>query len=199
MTTVSSPGDVVRPFTVSDLEGMPDDGRRYELIDGELLVSPAPGWAHQEAALTLYMLLRQACPPELRVIAAPFAVRPDRFNEVQPDVLVARYDDLTPDDLPRPPLLAVEVISPTSRLRDASLKKAVYERLGTPSYWLVDPGPEKPWREEPGPGQPSLTVFELAEGSYQQAAHVTGAKSWSANQPFPVRVMPADLVRGLYR
>jgi Uma2 family endonuclease len=69
--------DAARPFTVADLEGMPDDGRRYELIDGELLVSPAPGWPHQEAAYTLYMLLRQACPPGLRVIGAPFAVRPD--------------------------------------------------------------------------------------------------------------------------
>jgi Uma2 family endonuclease len=197
MTTVSSPGDVVHPFTVSDLEEMPDDGRRYELIDGELLVSPAPGWAHQEAAYTLYMLLRQACPADMRVIGAPFAVRPDRYNEVQPDVLVARYGDLTPDDLPRAPLLAVEVISPTSRLRDASLKKAVYERLGAPSYWLVDPGPEKPWRPEPGPGQPSLSVFELTDRGYQQTAHVVGETSWTASQPFPVRVVPADLVRGL--
>ena len=75
----------------------------------------------------------------MRVLAAPFAVRPDRYNEVQPDVLAARYEDLTERGLPRAPLLAVEVISPTSRLRDASLKKAVYARLGTPSYWLVDP------------------------------------------------------------
>ena len=94
MTAVTSPSDVAHPFTVADLEGMPDDGRRYELIDGELLVSPAPGWAHQEAAYTLYTLLRRHCPPDLRVIGAPFAVRPDKFNEVQPDVLVARYTDL---------------------------------------------------------------------------------------------------------
>ncbi len=67
----------------------------------------------------------------MRVLAAPFAVRRDKYNEVQPDVLVARYADLTEQGLPRAPLLAVEVISPTSRLRDASLKKAVYARLGT--------------------------------------------------------------------
>ena len=144
MTVVTSPSDVAHPFTVADLEGMPDDGRRYELIDGELLVSPAPGWAHQEAAYTLYTLLRSHCPPDLRVIGAPFAVRPDKFNEVQPDVLVARYADLTEDDLPRAPVLAVEVISPTSRLRDAHLKKAVYARLGAPSFWLVDPARDKP-------------------------------------------------------
>ncbi len=187
MTVVTTPGDVAHPFTVSDLEEMPDDGRRYELIDGELLVSPAPGWAHQEATLTLGLLLRQACPASMRVLLAPFAVRPDKYNEVQPDVLVARFGDLTEDDLPRAPVLAVEVISPTSRLRDASLKKAVYARLGTPSYWLVDPNP----------GQPSLTVFELAGGDYKQIAHVTGGQAWTATRPFPVQVTPADLVRGL--
>ena len=187
MTAVTSPSDVAHPFTVADLEGMPDDGRRYELIDGELLVSPAPGWAHQEAVLTLSLLLRQACPAEFRVLVAPFAVRPDKFNEVQPDVLVARYADLTEDDLPRAPMLAVEVISPTSRLRDAHLKKAVYARLGSASFWLVDPARDKP----------SLTVFELAGGTYREAACVSGDESWTATLPFPVRVVPADLVRGL--
>ena len=58
MTVVTSPSDVAHPFTVADLEGMPDDGRRYELIDGELLVSPAPGWAHQAVVLALSILLR---------------------------------------------------------------------------------------------------------------------------------------------
>jgi len=187
MTAVTSPSDVAHPFTVADLEGMPDDGRRYELIDGELLVSPAPGWAHQEAAYTLYTLLRSHCPPDLRVIGAPFAVRPDKFNEVQPDVLVARYTDLTEDDLPRAPVLAVEVISPTSRLRDAHLKNAVYARLGSASFWLVDPARDKP----------TLTVFELAGGAYREVACVAGDEPWTATRPFPVRVVPADLVRGL--
>jgi Uma2 family endonuclease len=115
-------------------------------------------------------------------------VRPDKFNEVQPDVLVARYADLTEDDLPRAPVLAVEVISPTSRLRDAHLKKAVYARLGSPSFWLVDPARDKP----------SLTVFELAGGAYREVACVAGDEAWTATRPFPVRVVPSDLVRGLH-
>jgi Uma2 family endonuclease len=187
MTVMTSPGHVTHPFTVSDLEETPDDGRRYELIDGALLVSPAPGWSHQAATVALGFVLYQACPANQRVLVAPFAVRPDKYNEVQPDVLVARYEDLTERCLPRAPLLAVEVISPTSRLHDASLKKAVYARLGTPSYWLVDPNRDKP----------SLTVFELADGDYKQVAHVTGGQAWTADRPFPVRVVPADLVRGL--
>ena len=63
-------------------------GRRRELIDGMLFVSPAPGWPHQEMALTLYTLLRAACPPELHVLAAPFAVTTSAVDEVQPAVLV---------------------------------------------------------------------------------------------------------------
>ena len=61
MTSVIPHG---RPFTVDDLEGMPDDGNRYELIDGMLHVSPAPGWAHQEMGLAeLDVQLRALCPP----------------------------------------------------------------------------------------------------------------------------------------
>lgn len=176
-----------RPFTVADLEAMPDDGRRYELIDGELLVSPAPGWSHQEAAQTLYVILRSACPRDLRVLMAPFAVRIDKFNELQPDVLVAKFADLTEPNLPTAPLLAVEVVSPNSGLRDRSLKKAVYERMGVPSYWLVDPDRN----------QPILTVFEMTGGSYRQVTVVSGRKAWDARQPFPVRIVPADLIAGL--
>ncbi|MGH3070145.1 MAG: Uma2 family endonuclease, partial [Streptosporangiaceae bacterium] len=81
-----------------------------------------------------------------------------------------------------------EVISPTSRLRDASLKKAFYARLGSPSFWLVDPGRR---------GKPSLTAFELTGGTYREIAHVAGAESWTATLPYPVGIVPADLVRGL--
>lgn len=106
-----------REFTVDDLERMPDDGRRYELLDGSLLVSPAPGVWHQEAALELAIKLRAACPPELHVVIAPFEWRRDRGTALQPDILVARPDDLlaVPEFLARPPELAVEVLSPSTR------------------------------------------------------------------------------------
>jgi Uma2 family endonuclease len=187
MSSMASATSVGRPFTTDDLEAMPADGRRYELIDGELLVSPAPSWAHQEAALTLAGLLRAACPRELRVIIAPFAVRPDRHNELQPDVLVARYGDLTPKDLPVAPVLAVEVISPSSRLIDPSLKKAAYARLGVRWFWLIDPDPQ----------HPSLTTFELAGDGYREIASVAGDEPLVLSAPISVTIVPADLVRGL--
>lgn len=183
------PIDGGRPFTVHDLEEMPDDGRRYELIDGELLVSPAPGWPHQEAATELAVRLRQACTPEFRVLAAPFAVRHDVFNELQPDVLVARYEDLTMKNLPAAPVLAVEVASPSSRLKDANLKKATYERLGTASFWLVDPNLDAP----------TLTAWEWVDGAYQRVAHVAGDEVFQTERPFPVKFSASDLIAGLWQ
>lgn len=109
---------------------MPEDGRRYELIDGALLVTPAPGWPHQEMSLALFVRLHQVCPPDLRILAAPFGVRSSPFNEVQPDVLVARYIDLTEDNLPVAPVLAVETASRSTKIKDQTLKKAHYERSG---------------------------------------------------------------------
>ncbi|MDQ3599656.1 MAG: Uma2 family endonuclease [Actinomycetota bacterium] len=176
-----------RPFTVHDLEAMPDDGRRYELIDGMLLVTPAPGWSHQEMLAAAFRVLHAACPPELRVLPAPFAVRTTLTNEVQPDVLVARYEDLTEADLPVAPVLAVEVLSRSTQLNDRNTKKAYYERLGVASYWLLDP-------VHPG----GLEVYELDEqGRYQLAAAVSGDEVYAARKPFPVQVCPARLLDGL--
>ncbi len=189
MTAMTEPIGLAegRPFTVHDLEAMPDDGRRYELIDGMLLVTPAPGWSHQERAGALYLALHTACPPQLRVLLAPFAVRTAPITEVQPDVLVARYADLTEACLPVAPVLAVEALSRSTVLGDRNTKKAHYERLGVASYWLLDP-------VQPG----GLEVYELDErGQYSLIAAVRGDEVFDAHRPFPVQVCPARLLDGL--
>lgn len=176
-----------RPFTVDDLADMPDDGRRYELIDGMLLVSPAPGWGHQEVAFALGILLRAACPPDLRVLVAPFAVRTSVSNEVQPDVIVARFIDLTEACLPVAPLLAAEVLSPSTKLNDRNTKKAHYERIGVQAYWLLDPT---------APG--GIEVWELAaDGRLQLVCSATGDDSVTVLRPFPLEICPARLLDGL--
>jgi Uma2 family endonuclease len=181
MTTMAL--EASSPFTVYDLERIPDDGRRYELIDGTLLVSPTPGLAHQRAVGRLTRILDDACPDELEVVLGPFAVQPDDSNELQPDVLVARRSDLTDKNLPKAPVLVVEVFSPNSRLVDANLKRAAYARLGVPWYWLVDPV------------KVSVTVLELGDdGDYRQVANVGGDEVLTADAPFPVRFSPAELV-----
>ena len=136
MTSVIPHG---RPFTVDDLEGIPDDGNRYELIDGMLHVSPCPVPRHQVVLGELFVRLRAACPPGLLVMMAPMDVQPDRTNSLQPDVLVARPADFGPKNLPVAPLLAVEVLSPSTRLYDLNTKTVAYEKMGVPSYWIVDP------------------------------------------------------------
>jgi Uma2 family endonuclease len=65
-------------------------------------------------------------------------------DEVQPDVIVARFDDLTRANLPVAPVMVAEVASRSTRLHDRNTKKAHYERLGVPSYWLLDPGRAPP-------------------------------------------------------
>lgn len=181
-TTSSSGIPHGRPFTVDDLEAMPDDGNRYELIDGMLIVSPAPGTRHQKIVVKLTVVLDTACPDDLHVFAAPFAVRPSESTELQPDVLVAREEDLTEKLLPAAPVLAVEVLSPSSVINDLNNKKAAYERLGVASYWVVDPQ------------GPTLTAFELKNGQYRQVAVAKGDEAFDATEPFRVRIVPADLL-----
>src|SRR5436309_12668845 len=112
-----------RRFTRADLEYLPDDGRRYELIDGELIVSAAPSWVHQRAVGRIYRLLDDACPWQFEVLVAPFAIGLAKDTELQPDVLVARQDQLTDKALPGPPALAVEVLSPSTRMGDLNKRR----------------------------------------------------------------------------
>jgi len=176
------------PFTRADLEHMPDDGRRYEIIDGVLIVSAAPGRMHQRAAFELAVLLRAACRPEFEVMIAPFAVGLADDTEMQPDILVARRDQLTDKDLPGPPALAVEVLSPSTRMIDLNAKRARFERAGTPSFWVVDPVAR--------PEEARLIAWELGpDGEYLQVADVSGEKVFDATPPYQVSVIPADLVR----
>jgi Uma2 family endonuclease len=172
-----------RPLTRADLEDLPeDDGHRYELIDGVLIVSPAPRLSHQVMVGNLHVLLRQACPPELQVILAPFAVALSDDTEVQPDLLVAPRSQFSAKDLPGAPLLAIEVLSPSTRRIDLLLKRDRLQTAGVPSYWLVDPE------------GPSITVLELQDGAYVQTVHVVGEQAAQVSQPYLVRLVPADLL-----
>lgn len=173
------------PLTREDLDRMrdADPGRRYELIDGSVVVTPAPGRWHQSAVLEVAVLLRQHCPPELTVMIAPFDVVLTPDTSVQPDVLVARRADLSDRDLPGAPLLAVEVLSPSTRRIDLLLKRERYQRAGCPSCWVIDPL------------EPSLTVWELHDDRYAEPRVVTGEDQIRLTTPFAVHVRPADLVR----
>lgn len=170
------------PVTRAERDALPDDNRRHELIDGALIVTPAPSPRHQEAVARLLTLLTASCPPDLRVMIAPLDVVLAPDTVVEPDVLVAPRTAFTDHDLPGPPLLAVEVLSPTTRHLDLHLKRARFEAAGCPSYWVVDPD------------VPALTVWRLGDGRYGDPLHVEGDATLRLEQPFPVDVRPGDLV-----
>ncbi len=173
-----------RPLTEADLGLIreADDGHRYELIDGTLIVTPAPRVVHQHVVGELFVLLRGALPPGLRVYTSPLDLRLARDTVLQPDLMVARREDFTQTNLPVAPLLAVEVLSPSTRHIDLALKRSRLEAAGAPAYWVIDPE------------GPSITVWELEHGAYRRAAHAVGAQAAILSRPFAVRVVPADLL-----
>jgi Uma2 family endonuclease len=152
-----------------------------------LVVSAAPGLKHQDAALNLAILLRTSAPPAFHVVMGPFGVALADDTELQPDLIVGLRADFTERDIERPQLV-VEVLSPSTRMFDTHVKRERFERAGVPSYWVVDPVAR--------PAEASLGVWELApDGTYRQAAKVVGEEPFQATIPFPVTVVPADLVR----
>jgi Uma2 family endonuclease len=177
---VTRPG---RPYEYADLEAMPDDGRRYEILDGVLLVTPAPRYEHQVAVTKLLVVLYAARSPDVDVLVAPFDVL-ITASVLQPDLLVARRADFTRRDLPVAPLLAVEVLSPSTRRIDVGRKRERYQRAGTAAYWVVDPD------------VPRLVAWELRDGVYVEVADVSGDEAFAASVPFDVTVTPAALVAG---
>lgn len=172
------------PFTVADLDRMPSDGHRYELVDGALVVSPRPTTVHQFVATRLIGVLSAACPAELCVVVEP-AIKLDRETELAPDLVVVHLDDVGGAKFTAPPLLVVEVRSPSTALIDLNRKKAVYEKFGVPSYWIVDPEPARP----------ELTVFELRDSGY--VVEATSTQPLTVSHPFRVSITPADLTKGL--
>jgi Uma2 family endonuclease len=165
-------------WTREDLAALPDDGLRYELVDGTLLVSAAPSRLHQRVIGNLYVLLREVCPPELEVLMAPTDYQPTRTRSLQPDVLVVRRDDPGRLAVSLPLALAIEVMSPSSRSIDSVLKRELYEQAGVQQYWLVDPD------------EPSITVWTLVDGCFALTAAGRGHEPVAIEAPLAVTVVP---------
>lgn len=132
-----------RRWTVDDLDDLPDDGTRYEVIDGELFVTPAPAYKHQGAIAELHSVLRDylAREPVGHAIFAPADVQFSPVRAVRPDLFVIplvngrrpeRFEDAGRL------LLAVEVLSPDSTRVDRVTKRTLYRDEHVPEYWLVD-------------------------------------------------------------
>ena len=154
----------MRPrLSFADLERMPEDGRRYELYDGDLSEVPAPSLRHQRIVMHLLEALREH---ERRagglVCLSPVDIVLDAHNVVQPDLSwfaperAARIDSRQPVRLA--PDLVVEVLSPGSEAIDRGPKLQLFARSGVPEFWIVDPERE------------TIEVHVVAGGGYERAA-----------------------------
>jgi Uma2 family endonuclease len=129
-------------WTYSDLRRTPDDGKRYEIFDGELVVTPAPAPPHQfavwELTHTFYRRLKEIAIPVLSPVDVILSSR----RVLIPDVVVLRHERkaiITGRAIEGPPDLVVEVLSPRGAARDRVRKARLYASSGIPEYWIADP------------------------------------------------------------
>ena len=162
--SVEQESAIGRRWSVEDVWALPDDGNRYETVDGELLVSPAPRWFHQTAAGALHAELRAWLRSTGKgvgvALIAPADVILDAYTLVQPDVFVAppvsravmRGKETAPD-----PLLVIEVLSPGTARNDRLKKRPRFQRAGI-ECWLVDIDSQLVERWAPDADRPEICV-----------------------------------------
>ena len=141
---------------------------RYEILDGELYVVPAPDYDHQSCVQNLYVLLHPVARRlKGKLIIAPFDVVLHETDYVQPDLVYVRRDNpaFTRRGIQGAPDLVIEVLSPSTRDKDLTLKRKRYEKRGVRELWYVDP---RAWTVE---------VLVRGEKSYRQVGEFTGKNS----------------------
>ena len=153
-------------LTYDDYAALPDDGRMYELLAGELYVVPSPDTGHQRASKRLQRQL-EAFFEERRlgeVFDAPTDLILGLHDVAVPDILVtAGGGQISPRGIEGPPLLVVEVLSPSTRRHDRVTKAARYLALGVEHYWVLDPSARE------------LTCLHAKEGAWTVVASGAGA------------------------
>jgi Uma2 family endonuclease len=173
------------PWTIDDLKDLPDDdGNRYEISDGSLLVTPHPGTFHGTVTNRLHRVLNRHAPDDI-LVSQSVGVSRKRTSYLVPDLFVLpdpvgnkNEDAFKPADV----LLVVEVLSPSNARHDLILKRDEYAIAGIPIYWIIDPKKQ------------TLTVLELAEdGMYREAAVVEPGHVWRTDKPFPLAFDLAEI------
>lgn len=163
-------------FSYADLERMPEDGRRFEIIDGELIdVSASPSPLHQRLAKRLQRQLEAYFEAGGRgeVFGAPLDVILNPYDVFEPDIIVVTdAGQVSQRAIEGPPALVVEVLSPSTQKYDRVKKGNRYAALGLPHFWILDPAARR------------LECFRLEEGSYILAAAGEGSVSL-AHPDFP--------------
>jgi Uma2 family endonuclease len=176
----------VEGWTIADLELMPDDGRRYEIIDGSLVVSPSPTILHQRVVRWLVDALLAGKPDGFDVlenVGVGLSGEDDRY--LIPDACAVRSANsildedravLNPRDVP----LVVEVVSRSSASMDRELKPKLYAQAEIPSFWRVESGGDSI----------AVHVFRLSGGAYEQVRVVSSGETATLDDPWPVTLTP---------
>jgi len=176
-----------RVWTYADLQRMPEthDGRRYEIIDGDLVVSPSPRKRHQRASGHAFLVLaREIEDAKLGIVFhAPFDVVMSNTRVVVPDLVAVRADrmHLVEDrGIFGAPDLIVEILSPSNRRYDRGRKRRLYAAVGVPEYWIIDPIEQ------------TIELLILADNRYAlDGAFTPGDRMTSA--VFPIRIDVAEI------
>ncbi len=169
-------------LTYRDYAALPDDGRRYEIHEGELSVTAAPRTSHQEVSVKLVTALHLHVTTRGlgKVFAAPTDVILSDTTVVQPDIVYVATDRLariSERGIEGAPTLAVEILSPSTQELDRATKLRLYAGYGVPWYWIVDPDARV------------VEVYGLVEGSYVLKTRVTGHETLSG-EPLPDLTIP---------
>jgi Uma2 family endonuclease len=171
-------------WTIDDLDELQqEEGLRYEIVDGSLLVSPHAGIPHFAAAARLSHLLARQAPDDVFVGQDGSVLVKGGSTYFVPDILAVRRSALALKVRSFPPtavLLVVEVLSPSNAGVDLLLKRHYYAAGRIPHYWIVDP--------DAG----TLTALALRDDGYEEVAVVQAGTTWTSDEPFPLTVDPAD-------
>ncbi len=161
-------------WTLEMLHALPDDGNRYELIDGELLVSPSPSWTHQRVLARLFELMAPYAHAigGHEVLFAPGAVLFNERRELQPDLTAWRFgpgpDGASVVGDERTLILTVEALSPSTARNDRYKKRPVYQQHRVPEYWIVDADARLVERWRPEDVEPEVLLDTLEWNPVQE-------------------------------
>ena len=180
-------GDPIRiHLNYQDYLSMPDDGRRYEILEGDLAMTPSPVVNHQRLVARLYLLFQHWVESGAggEVFLAPLTVILADDDVVEPDLFwisAARIPGLVKKHVHGAPDIVVEILSPSSARRDRTVKSRVYHRHGVKEYWLVDPASR------------SITLLTREADGYVTYASGTGDQPLSSKLDPNLEVVPGKL------
>ncbi|MCI0548894.1 MAG: Uma2 family endonuclease [Candidatus Rokubacteria bacterium] len=173
-------------LTYADYAALPDDGRRYELHEGELRVTPAPGTRHQAILMNLAALLHAHARAHGlgQVFPAPTDVILSDITVLQPDIAFVATDHMqaiSARAIEGPPTLVIEVLSPSTAHLDRGRKRELYAQYRAPWLWIVDPD------------QRVIEAARLAEGTYRPVARLSGTTSLALPPFLDLVIEPAEV------